>query len=112
MKNLEFGKFLRKFVNVHFLQDLKNLAKIGRIWMANQDHQVESIAGPRGETRDQITVQELKLRPWQGPLASLPATLPKLTTQLTNLYGHGDDPTPDPHCTTSGTDPHPDPDQK
>ena len=110
MKNI--ATFLRKFVNLHFLQDLKNLARMGRIPTVTRITRSIGSVGPRTRSQDQFQVQPVKLGPSLGPLQTVPATLPRLTTQLTNLYGHGDDPTPDPQCTHTGTDPHPDPDQK
>ena len=89
MKNLEFGKFLRKFVNLHFLQDLKNLARMGRIPTVTRITRSIGSVGPRTRSQDQFQVQPVKLGPSLGPLQTVPATLPKLTTQLTNLYGHG-----------------------
>ena len=82
----------------------------GRSRSRKMDAADRSIAGPGDQTRDQILVQELNLRPWQGPSASLPATLPRLGSQFPELYAYGEDPTPDPQCTHTGTDPHPDPD--
>ena len=101
-----FGKFLRNF------GILEILVMGGRNGSGGLDARSIGSVGPRSQVSDQNHVQKILFGPSHGPLQTVPATLPKLTTQLPELYGHGDDPTPAPHCTTTGTDPHPDPDQK
>ena len=104
--------FLRKFVNVQKMQDLVKFVKLmvmGRIRTGTQDHQVDRSVGPWHQTRSQVNVQELKLRPWQGPAASLPAELPKLITSIgthgTHLGRFTEDPTLAPSLHDPNTDP-------
>ena len=107
--------FLRKFVNLQKMQDLVKFVKLmvmGRIRTGTQDHQVDRSVGPWHQTSSRVSVQELKLKPYQGPAASLPAELPKLITSIGTHGTHLGRFTEDPTLTPSLSDPHSDPDQK
>jgi len=94
---------------------MRRILEILEMWGRSGDvdaHAIDRSVGPRSQVSDQIHVQKILFGPSHGPWQTLPATLPRLGSQLPELYGHGGDPTPAPHCTTTGTDPHPDPDQK
>lgn len=95
---------------------MRKILGILEMWGRSRSGEVDAHAidrsGPTTRDQGQLQVQALKFGPNVGPWFSLPATLPRLGSQLPELYGHGNDPTPDPHCTTTGTDPHCDPDQK
>ena len=107
MKNLGFGKFW----NFGFWMEILEILEMwGRSRSRRLDAADRSIAGPRDLGTDQISVQILNFGPSHGPWQTLPATLPRLGSQFPELYGYGEDPTPAPHYTTTGTDPHPDPD--
>ena len=92
------------------MEILENLEMWGRSRSRRLDAADRSIAGPRDQVTDQILVQAVNFGPSHGPWQTLPATLPRLGSQFPELYGHGEDPTPDPQCTHTGTDPHRDPD--
>ena len=99
------GKFwMRKILGI--------LEMWGRNGSGRLDARSIGSVGPRSQVSDQIQVQKILFGPSHGPWQTLPATLPRLGSQFPELYGHGEDPTPAPRCTTTGTDPHPDPDQK
>ena len=104
--------FLRKFVNLQKMQDLVKFVKLmvmGRNQQENQEQAIDKDPGPWHQTRSQVNVQELKLRPWQGPAASLPAELPKLITSIgthgTHLGRFTEDPTLAPSLHDPNTDP-------
>ena len=96
-----FGKFWMRILEI--------LEMWGRSRSRWVDARSIGSVGPRSQVSDQIHVQKILFGPSHGPWQTLPATLPRLGSQFPELYGHGEDPTPAPHWTTTGTDPHPDP---
>ena len=106
MRNFGFGKF---WIFGFWMRILESLVMGGRSRSGWVDARSIGSAGPRSQVSDQIQVHKILFGPSHGPWQTLPATLPRLGSQLPELYGHGGDPTPAPRCTTTGTDPHPDP---